>query len=79
MKMTRRQLHGRVGGLTNFARHGGEAMSAPARVSANSKLDARLIAEYGLADVAEPEHSARLAAARSAHFTQLALKRRKTA
>ena len=59
------------------ARYDSRETSAPGRAVANEKLNQQLIREYelDLAVLGEEEFARRLAHARSAHFSELSLKR----
>jgi len=65
----------RLGGLAAYARNG-PAQSAPARAAAQTTLNERLIAEYGLdrSALSPDEFAHRLQAARSAYYGTLGLK-----
>ena len=70
-----RSLRARIGGLRLHALHDTRVVSAPGRVAAAAKLEARLLAEVdpdGL--LSSPERTRRVELARRAHFASLAYK-----
>jgi hypothetical protein len=77
------QLAGRIGGHTRWAATPDRtAATAPGREAARTALDERLVDDFDL-DRDAPDFAQRLASARSAHFSRLALasakkRRRKT-
>lgn len=72
---TERRLRGRIGGLRVHALNDSAAIASRARAGQTEALNAKLLAEIDPDGSLTPEERARrLAFARRAHYTQLALK-----
>ena len=72
---TEKRLRGRIGGLVVHSRHSSAEIAARARAGQTEALNARLLAEIDPDSALPPEDRARrLAFARRAFYTQLALR-----
>ncbi len=70
---TERALRGRIGAFALHARYDARETTHKAREAARTALDARLIDEFKI-DPGSRDFQTRLAHARSAHFSRLALR-----
>ncbi len=72
---TERTLRARIGAHALHSRYDSHELTAPGRAAAATALDLRLLTEIDPQNVlAEAERQRRLAHARKAHFSKLALK-----
>jgi hypothetical protein len=77
---TEKRLAGRIGGLRVISRYGAKTIGRRAHAGSAASLDARLLSEIdALAadrgeELSEDDRAERLKYARSAHFSELALK-----
>lgn len=70
---SQRTMRARIGGLRLHALHDTAVVSAPGRMAAATKLEARLLAEVDPHSSLSPaERARRLESARRAHFARLA-------